>query len=254
MECIIEPGAFDPNHAWYFSEVSTDFPCATIQRAQILEPQGRAVQPPALRSTFNINAHGFFILFNGRLGSISPIASTHIDYVYCVSQHSVFGYAYYPYQAKHSDDLSETFGLCDGIASVIPQGHLGIELPQPDLPIQCPNWPTFWLHQPWIDAHQIPNLGMLDVIDVLLDNCILPELMDHAYAFRLAYLEAHHSDHPIHRALYDEIDNEQLACVQAYGALPPIAAWDGWRHPSKGDVTCLHTIMETAEDCPCPLQ
>ena len=49
---------------------------------------------------------------------------------------------------------------------------------------------------------------MQDVIDVLLDNCITPEWMDHSYAFGLAYLEAHHSGHPIYRALFDEIDNE----------------------------------------------
>ena len=95
MEHNIEPGAFDPNRARYFSEVSTDFPRATIRRAQILEPQGRTVQPPALRSTFDIDAHGLYILFNGRPGSVSPIAGAHIDYAYRVSRRSVFGYAMY---------------------------------------------------------------------------------------------------------------------------------------------------------------
>ena len=87
---------------------------------------------------------------------------------------------------------------------------------------------------------------MQDVIDVLLDNHIPPEWMDHAYTFRWAYLEAHHSGHPIHQALFDEIDNERLTHVQAYRALPSIVAWNGWRHPSRGNITHLHTIMETA--------
>ena len=120
----------------------------------------------------------------------------------------------------------------------------------PTHPFSAQTGPTFRLHQPRIDARRVPNLGMQDIINVLLDNRIPPEWMDHAYAFGLAYLEAHHSGHPIHRALFDEIDNERLARIQAHGVPNPIVAWDGWRHPSKGDVIRLHTIMETAEDRP----
>jgi len=78
----------------------------------------------------------------------------------------------------------------------------------PTRPFSAQIGPTFRLHRPRIDANRTPNLGMQDVIDVLLDNRIPPEWMDHAYTFGLAYLEAHHSGHPIHRALFDEIDNE----------------------------------------------
>jgi len=120
----------------------------------------------------------------------------------------------------------------------------------PTRPFEAQIGPTFILHRLRIEANHAANLGLQDVVDVLIDNCIPPEWVDHSYPFGLAYLEAHHSGNPLHQAMLDETDNEQLAQLQRYGIPPAITAWDGWRHPSERDIACLHLIMEVAEDRP----
>ncbi len=52
------------------------------------------------------------------------------------------------------------------------------------------------------------------------------------------------------QALLDDVDNEHLACLQAYEVPLPIEEWDGWHHPSENDVTHLHLIMDTEESQP----
>ena len=61
------------------------------------------------------------------------------------------------------------------------------------------------------------TLGCKTVIDVLIDNRVPSEWVDHSYPFGLAYLEAHHSGNPLHQAMLDEINNERLAQLQRYG-------------------------------------
>jgi len=75
-------------------------------------------------------------------------------------------------------------------------------------PFRPQEGPTFHLSQPRIKAHQIANLGLQDIINVLLDNWIPPSWVDHSYLFRLAYLNAHYIGNGPHQALYDDIDNE----------------------------------------------
>jgi hypothetical protein len=81
------------------------------------------------------------------------------------------------------------------------------------------------------------NLAQQDVINVLLDNCIPPEWIDHAYMYGINLIDAHYTGGTMSRALLEGVDHERLARLRAYGVPPPIEAWDGWRHPSTGDVT-----------------
>ena len=109
---------------------------------------------------------------------------------------------------------------------------------------------TFHLSQPRIKAHCIPNLGLEDVINILLDNRILPSWMDHSYLYGLIYLNAHYTRNGPHQALFDKIDNERLAHLQLHSIPPPIVEWDRWRSPSEGDIARLHAIVDAVEDKP----
>jgi len=94
-------------------------------------------------------------------------------------------------------------------------------------PFRPQEGPTFRLSRPRIEAHSIPNLGLQDVITVLLDNRIPPSWVDHSHLFGLTYLNAHYSGNGPHQALYDEIDNERLARLHIYGTPPSITKMGG---------------------------
>jgi len=87
MECIIKPGAFEPNRGQYFNEASTTLPHPTIRRAQPLDAQGRHnTQPPPLKEVFDLDAHGLHVLLHARPGSISSVLGILIDYAFRVNR------------------------------------------------------------------------------------------------------------------------------------------------------------------------
>ena len=92
-----------------------------------------------------------------------------------------------------------------------------------------------------MDAQRAYNVSLRDVTNYLIDNCIPPEWVDHAYRF----IEVHYSGSVIQQDLLDSVDNERLARLHAYRIPAPIAAWDGWRHPSEAEVAHLHQIMDS---------
>jgi len=71
-------------------------------------------------------------------------------------------------------------------------------------------------------------MSVQDVTNYLIDNQIPPEWVDHAYVFRLRFLEVHYSGAIIYQGLLEPMDNERLAQLQAYRTPAPITAWDGW--------------------------
>jgi hypothetical protein len=103
--------------------------------------------------------------------------------------------------------------------------------------------PAFSTHRAHVETLQARNMSVQDIATYLMDNHIPPEWVDHAYAFGLRFLEVHYSGLIIHQGLLEPVDNERLARLRAYGTPAPIAAWDGWRHPSETEVTNLHHIM-----------
>ena len=82
----------------------------------------------------------------------------------------------------------------------------------------------------------MPNLGIPDIINVLLNNHIPPHWIDHAYPYGLAFIDAHYVGSGLNQALFDDIDNEWLAHIRTHAAPPAIPEWDGWRYPSAQEV------------------
>ena len=109
--------------------------------------------------------------------------------------------------------------------------------------------PSFHLQRPRIDANCVPNLGIQDIINVLLDNRTPLHWIDHMYPYGLAFVDAHYVGSWLNQALFDDIDNERLARIHTHTAPPAIPEWDGWRYPSAQEVARLHLILDAAEDC-----
>ncbi len=107
--------------------------------------------------------------------------------------------------------------------------------------------PTYHIHRTHINPMQYHNLNQQNIINVLLDNCIPPGWIDHVYMYGINLIDAHYTGGTMSRVLLDNVDNKCWAHLQAYGVPLPIKEWDGWSHPSKNDVACLHLIMDTEE-------
>ena len=75
----------------------------------------------------------------------------------------------------HSAYILQAVYMHDGPPSLLPWGYHRIWPVQCTIPLLTPGGPnlspTIW---PQIEVHQIPNLGLQDIINVLLDNWIPP--------------------------------------------------------------------------------
>jgi len=70
--------------------------------------------------------------------------------------------------------------------------------------------PTFSLCRPRLATGAAANTTMQDIIDVLIDNRILPTWIDHGYTYGLNYINFNIAN-PTYRELLDTIDNERHA-------------------------------------------
>ncbi len=86
-------------------------------------------------------------------------------------------------------------------------------------------------------------MQLQDVIDILIDNRIPPEWVDHGYPYRLAYL-----NHLITaRFQHDDlrlIDNERIARLANFGTPAGILQWSGWRHPTREEIKHIHVSFD----------
>jgi len=94
-------------------------------------------------------------------------------------------------------------------------------------PFSAQAGPSFHLQCPQINTNHTPNLGIQDIINVLLDNCIPPHWIDHTYPYGLAFIDAHYVGSGLNQALFDDIDNEWLTCIRTHAA-PPCHPRMGW--------------------------
>jgi hypothetical protein len=85
-------------------------------------------------------------------------------------------------------------------------------------------------------------MGMQTVIDVLVGNRIPPSWIDHAYTFGLNFINYHYRG-SVYVAFLDDVDNERIARIHAYGIPAPIPEWDGWRHPTDEDMQRIHQLV-----------
>jgi hypothetical protein len=93
-----------------------------------------------------------------------------------------------------------------------------------------------------IDPSAANNMGIQTVLDLLIDNRIPPSWIDHAYTFGLNFINFQYRG-SVYVTFFDDIDNERIARIHAYGIPTPIPEWDGWRHPTDEDMRRIHQLV-----------
>jgi len=98
------------------------------------------------------------------------------------------------------------------------------------------------------------NLTIEDMAHVLIMNSIPVLWVDHAYAYRLHYLnQCHTSDDTKYLGLYNYTDDKHLVCIALHGIPPLLPDWDNWWAPSDSNITRIYTLMaiKEGEGCYC---
>jgi len=85
-------------------------------------------------------------------------------------------------------------------------------------------------------------MNLQTIITLFLENRIPPSWVDHSYTFGLNFIN-HQFTASQFTSFYDEVDNERLERIRAYGAPNPIPEWDGWRCPTDDDLRRIHQLM-----------
>jgi len=231
MEKILAPGVFDPSLPPQGVEEFMLNPCITRDPQLTAEHRGMNAQLPPPSEALNIDAYGLHLLLHGRPGSVNPVAGIVIDYALRVHRWSVFGYVLIRTLSPTGRESSPTFRRI--LASVLALPHHYREAIVEDnrqhpVPFAPQQGPIYFLNRACIDPMQHLNLTQQDIINVLLDNRIPPEWVDHAYMYGVNLINAHYTRGTMSRVLLEGIDHERLARIRAYGIPPPIEAWDGW--------------------------
>jgi hypothetical protein len=91
-------------------------------------------------------------------------------------------------------------------------------------------------------ADNASNVTLQTIINLLIDNCIPPGWIDHAYPFRLNYIN-HQYAGSAYTQYFNEMDNKRLERIRAYGIPPAIPEWDGWRSPTDEDMHHIRMLI-----------
>ncbi len=250
MEAILAPGAFNPNQPPQGAEEFLTRLYITRNPRLLSEHQGMSTQLPPPSEALSIDRYGLHLLLHGRPGSVNPVAGIVIDYAFRVHRRSVLGYMLGRLLSSVGRDGSPTFQRILASVMALPRRYREAIMAynRKNSPHFVPQQgPMYHIHRARIDPMQYHNLNQQDIINVLLDNRISLEWIDHAYMYGVNLIDAHYTGGTMSQTLLDDIDNKRLAHLQVYGVPLPIEEWDGWRHPSKNEVAHLHLIMETEE-------
>lgn len=243
MEFLLEPRGFDTSPPAFFPvDVLADI------RPPPRNNLPRQPQPPAASSLANIDDLGHYLLNYHRPGSSNSISGVAFDYAFRVGRRSLFGHVLARLLCPTGRDAQHVFRRQFILTMVLARRYreaiVEYDRAHPQSPFVPQGGPTYTLYRPRLESSRIANLNVRDVLDVLLNNRIPPEWVDHAYSFGVLALNHLYTGAPLMRDLVDPIDNERLVRLHIYGEPPAIAAWDGWRHPTRDEVQILHDIMD----------
>ena len=244
MRLILAPGKFEGLE----SRVSAGM-------LQGIRPLDREVAPrptqgPPLSGLMSLDDVGRHLLLTNRPGSLNPVTGVAFDYAFRVGRRSVFGYALARLLAPAEREAMHAFRWQFAMLVALPcryrKAIVEHDRRNPQTPFLPQGGPTFSIHRARIAPAHVNNIAIDDVIQVLLDNRIPAEWVDHAYDHGVMALNGFYDGSPVNHALYDEVDNERLARLHRFGVPPAMAGWGGWRHPTEGEILQVHAAM-TAE-------
>ena len=244
MTHVLDPGVFRPSMDYGLPPyllVAPNIPSGTVPRPGPAPPLSRAMV---------LDEAAFQTLLHNRPGSLNATAGVAVDHAFRVGRRSIFGYALGWLLAPTGGAVANfrrqlAFLIC--LPHRYREAIIDYNRDHPTTPFSPQVGPTFLLHRARLPASSTSNISQQDVINVLLDNRIPPEWIDHAYPYGFLFLNAHYSGSMMHRELIDALDNERIARMRAFGMPPPIPQWDGWRDPSQEEIWRIRQSM-TDED------
>jgi hypothetical protein len=243
MSFLLEPRGFDPIPPAFFPTRALTW----LRGLPRSNPPRQGISPAA-SDLAAIDDVGLYLLNYHRPGSTNASSGVAFDYAFRVGRRSVFGHALARLLGPNDREILHAFRRQFVLVMAMPRRYreaiVEHDRARPQSPFVPQGGPTYTIYRPRLEPSQAPNLSMQDVLNVLLDNCIPPEWVDHAYAYGVLALNHLYSGAPLTRGLLDPADNERLVRLHIYGEPPAIAAWDGWRHPSHDEVQTLHDIMD----------
>lgn len=90
------------------------------------------------------------------------------------------------------------------------------------------DWMQVQFMTPWFNEATSINISNVDVLRVLLVNCVLVEWIDHAYPFGVVFLKSYFRAKNTFFKIYCNIDDEQQhQQLDVYGEPLAIPQWDG---------------------------
>ncbi|KAG6879176.1 hypothetical protein C0992_004641 [Termitomyces sp. T32_za158] len=95
--------------------------------------------------------------------------------------------------------------------------------------------PQLTINQVHIPDNKVQNFSDDDAICILLYNHIPVEWVDHAYTYRVVYLEQQFHHPTMLLDIFWKVDNEHLERLRLYGTPVAIPQWDRWHKLTEKD-------------------
>ena len=243
MEFLLEPKGFDTTPPVFFPVGALG--CV---RPPPRNNPPRQPQPPASSDLANVDDVGLYLLNYHRPGSSNSLSGVAFDYAFRIGRRTLFGHILARVMVPLERDLHQVFRRQFILAVVLPRRYqetiVEYNRANPQKPFVPQGGPVYTIYRPRLESAVAANFSIQDIFNVLLDNRIPPEWVDHTYSSGILALNHLYSGAPLTRSLLDPTDNERLARLHIYGEPPAIAEWDGWRHPTRDEVQTLHDIMD----------
>ncbi|PPQ84565.1 hypothetical protein CVT24_006596 [Panaeolus cyanescens] len=220
-------------------------------------PYGRAgdekvgIPLPPRRDLLQVDQLARYALLHGRPGSPSPMMGVCIDRMLRVDRRTVFGAGLLkllsPVRREYRPAFAREFGCLMAQPHAYHQAVDQYNKDHPGDPFMPQFGPTFSISRFVPKSKYVANMHRDDVMQLLIENRIPPEWIDHAYAFGVHYLNQRFNGSPIDEDLLASADNERLSRLDVFGEPAAIDEWSGWWNPSEDDIQRVQIILHQEE-------
>jgi hypothetical protein len=241
MEYIVQPGVYKPDLIPHGCEEKDVF----LHRPDPGKVVGLPNPLPA--QALNVDEIARYVLFHGRPGA-NFSSGTVIDHAFRVHRRSAFALGLI--RLLSPEAKTSAFRRYTAILFALPRKYReAIETHnsnRPTDPFVQQQGPVFSITRLQLHPTQVANLNLDTITGLFILNGIPPSWVDHCYMYGLNYLSTQYKGSQISFAL-EEVDNERLERLRAYGTPSAIPEWDGWYHPAPEDLLRVRQLISGQE-------
>ncbi|KAH9480930.1 hypothetical protein JR316_0007533 [Psilocybe cubensis] len=210
--------------------------------------RNETVKIPPPERLLEIEGFAKYILYYARPGSINMLVGIIMDRFLRLDRRSVFGGGLLriirPVDRGAHSAFTRQYVILVAHSNRYREAIARYNQENPNATFKVQRGPPFKVIRSSADEHSARNLTVDDVINVLLENGIPPEWVDHAYNFGYQYMNQKYHATAMDDDLWAEADTEQLRRIMEFGEPKGIPEWSGWRYPSEDDRIRVKLIME----------